>query len=495
MPALSDKGPVSKDVLELMLRLFDRNGMRLIASVRFSTALPELEPRRKRGESGIELVNADGDPWPGGLRYNPANPRVQAALRHVVQGIVNRYAHHPSFAGLAIELEEGTHTIFPEMEFGTDTKTFGQFAKDANISLDDEKQSVRRRWLTWRAAKLGELFLDMKEDVVRGKKSAKLYLTTSGLLSHPVVWSSLSMTSRQPDIRGALLQVGINPKLFQNDPSLVLLRPTRISVENDSHIDVYAACERDIDAVFASRFAGVMVFAGPRQDERAPPQAASVRRHFVHALAAADAEEIFDATGFGMLTRGAIPRAAINAFRHLPSSPFRDMEAGTNLKNRQPVVVRYLKQGNRTFVYLLNDSPWPVESRILLHAKGEIQIRRLGQNKVQKIVDKGKQALNVALDAYGYAAFEFQGEQLAVLDWETQLPQTAIAETRLALQALHARVNHRLGKPLEVLTDPNFEASGSRPRGWQISEGAGIHVALDGRQAYQGGQSLFLRSS
>ena len=104
-------------MLELLLRLFDRDGNKLIPALQFSTPLPALEAVLREEDpqiSGVALVGADGE---HGLRasdaaraapyYNPLNPHVQEAMLAVVREVVKRYGQHPSFAGLAVELRGG----------------------------------------------------------------------------------------------------------------------------------------------------------------------------------------------------------------------------------------------------------------------------------------------------------------------------------------------------------------------------------------------------
>ena len=62
----SAQDPVRKDVLEMLLRLFDREDLQLIPTVEFAAPLPELEAIRRAGgpdAEGIEWIGADGTAW------------------------------------------------------------------------------------------------------------------------------------------------------------------------------------------------------------------------------------------------------------------------------------------------------------------------------------------------------------------------------------------------------------------------------------------------
>ena len=108
--ATTAQDPMRKDVLEMLFRLFDRDGLQLIPSLEFAMPLPELEAIRRRGgpeAKGIEWVGPRRRRWCStytarrGLApyYNTLDPRVQDAMLAVVRELVSRYAAHPAFAG------------------------------------------------------------------------------------------------------------------------------------------------------------------------------------------------------------------------------------------------------------------------------------------------------------------------------------------------------------------------------------------------------------
>src|SRR5262249_37897986 len=78
--------PRRKDTLELLLRLFDREGLVLVPALDFASPLPELEALKRAADeaSGIEWIGADGAAWSAhhaprqGLApyYNLLDPRV-----------------------------------------------------------------------------------------------------------------------------------------------------------------------------------------------------------------------------------------------------------------------------------------------------------------------------------------------------------------------------------------------------------------------------------
>ncbi|HWA98433.1 MAG TPA: hypothetical protein VG713_08070, partial [Pirellulales bacterium] len=113
-----------KDVLELLLRMFDREQLRFVPELQFTAPLPQLEAIRRHGgaeSTGIELIAADGKTWLSHSTprhqmapyYNPLNPRVQEAMLDVVRELVARYQHHSSLAGLAVQLSADGYAQLP----------------------------------------------------------------------------------------------------------------------------------------------------------------------------------------------------------------------------------------------------------------------------------------------------------------------------------------------------------------------------------------------
>ena len=111
--------PLRKDVLEMLLRLFDREELQLIPALEFAAPLPALEaaPPRRAGADGIEWIGPEGTAWTQNFTprrglapyYNTLDPRVQEAMLDVVRELAQRYAQHrvlrrPGPAALGLRL-------------------------------------------------------------------------------------------------------------------------------------------------------------------------------------------------------------------------------------------------------------------------------------------------------------------------------------------------------------------------------------------------------
>ena len=174
--------PVRKDVLEMLLRLFDREDLQLIPMVEFAAPLPALEALRRGGDAsadGIEWIGADGSalcnsvPAQRGLApyYNVLDPRVQEAMLDVLRELISRYAQHPSLTGVAVRLSADGYAQLPGPDWGLDDATIARFERDTKLQVPGygpqrfaqravflAQEAPRRVWMEWRAAQLAKFY-------------------------------------------------------------------------------------------------------------------------------------------------------------------------------------------------------------------------------------------------------------------------------------------------------------------------------------------------
>ena len=138
-----------KDVLEMLLRVFDREGIRVVPTVQLAAPLPRLEGLRVGADSqttesqvtGISCVGYDGRSWlashssEDGLApfYNPLNDRVQSEVLEMVGELTTRYGKHTSFAGVGLQVSGSGYGLMPGLGWGLDDRTVAEFfAGDGN---------------------------------------------------------------------------------------------------------------------------------------------------------------------------------------------------------------------------------------------------------------------------------------------------------------------------------------------------------------------------
>ena len=332
--------PLRKDALEMLLRLFDREGLRLIPMVEFASPLPELEAvcragGRRVGRTGMDRRgrHARGASWPPrrGLApyYNLLHPRVQEAMLRVLRELASRYAGHPSLAGLAVRLSADGYAQLPGPEWGLDDDTMARFAAATNLRLPAEgpqrfaeraatlaREPQRRAWLAWRAEQLGRFYRRACQELTSVLPDARLYLAGADMFGAERDAELRPSLPRRATLAEAMLQVGIDAQRLRDvSQRLVLLRPERIV----SRCDLGAcAAELEVEQMTdADRYfqtlavPGSLFYHPPREahvasfDEQNPfkpsylwlvsqtvPAANRNRRRFVHSLAALDSQVI-----------------------------------------------------------------------------------------------------------------------------------------------------------------------------------------------------------
>jgi hypothetical protein len=578
--------PVRKDVLEMLFRLFDRAGLRLVPALQFSTPLPELETLlRQRTQpalsgrtgpaggrvrvtdgapEGIELAVASGRTWRqqspsergAGPFYNPLDARVQQAVRRVVAELSERYRHHASFGGIALQLGADTFVQLPDAPWGADSVTVRHFAEDERLTVPGLDEGDRKlvaahlagdgqeRWLRWRATKLAEFYQVLQDDLAGRASQARLYLAGPDMFASPEVRDAL--TPKLPerlDFRQALLRVGFDPALYRPQTATVLLRPQRLAPAPTNDAAVYLEVNRSpaMDQLFATGTAadqrstddvgrpvtGSVFFQEPQplmldgfdqanpfgRDKAQPwrlsqlsPSGWQNRQRFVHSLATLDSQAMFDGGWTPLFGQEEALGSFVDVYRRLPAGRFETVRRSGEETGAVPVVVRRLAGGNRTYLYVVNDSPWPVTVTLQLGGAGNYRVEPFGGRSLPAPApqDDGY-AWSLPLAPYDLVGASLSAANVPVSDWRVQFSRDVFAELRsgiddvrrraTALRATALREPQAL-PPLPALTNPSFETplQGDQLPGWEHARGEGITVELGEDKGQRGRHALRLRS-
>ncbi|MCC7086274.1 MAG: family 10 glycosylhydrolase [Pirellulales bacterium] len=554
----SGQDPVRKDVLEMTLRIFDREGIKLIPSLRFDAPLPELESRLRRGGAdaeGIRLIGADGHEHGDASRplathlplYNPLNPHVQQAMIAVVHELTERYGKHPSFAGVAIELSADCCTQLPGEAWGFDNDTLKRFEQATKIKVlgagatrfTDRAQLLaplprsrfvagpeHEQWLKWRADGLAEFYRRMQAELTASRPDTVLYLAATNLFDSREAqqWlrPSLPPKARADEV---LLTFGLKPELLQHDRGLVFLKPERILPPGpiaDQAVQVAVNRAPELDAAFNRLPAtGTLLLNDswmrddaqplklPSFDQKSPfgrdktnlmlyshllPSARRNRERFIHALATLDAEAIFD--GGWLLPVGQEDSLVdlIATYRRLPVGNFQVHTDAT-----LPVTIRSAVVGNSAYSYLVNDSRWPMTVDLSTVLPPGCRVDELsGQRRLPAL---NADHWQIQLEPFDFVALRFSS------------PDTKITQARLLpnpellafLSSKHQDFKQRLNtldRPpaLPAFTNANFETSaqGGRISGWSLLKGTTGTISLvpegESTQKTNGKQALLFHS-
>jgi hypothetical protein len=543
---VSGQDPRRKDVLEMLLRMCGREGIRVIPSLQFATPLPALEDLLRgdaAGRIGLEWINGAGAAWvqhrgaPRGVApyYNPLDPRVQEAMHDVVRELVDRYGGHRAFGGVALQLGPSSYAQLPGLYWGFDDVTIAQFQREAGVQVPGEGEmrfrdreawlsnEGRAAWLPWRAKRMAALYVAMGRTVGKTGPHARLYLAGADLSRCEAVEALMRPAlPRRTQFAEAMLHVGLDPSLWKEQPNIVLPRPRRIaplaelphravSVEIDSSPDVtefFAAAGAAAGLVYhetrpmrLEAFDEVSPFGRDKTYTLLAPQlslhGAENRRRIVHLLARSDVQMLFEGGWMLALGQEDSLQPLLDVYRRLPAAVFDEL-APTSASS-QTVVVRQKSHGGKTWVYLVNDAPWPAAVELEIDAPPGCTLTRLTDRADASLERRGGRTWwKVELAPYDVAGAALSSPEAKVVDYLATPPPQAEDELRLRIREIGARA-YQLRDPqaqsLRVLNNPGFEepAPGGRIPGWEY-RGAWESVTLDAAQAHDGRQSLRLRS-
>jgi hypothetical protein len=509
--------PMRKDALELLFRIFDREGLVLIPAIDFSMPLRALEEVRRKGgpeSEGIELIDGGNQrqtarhPPRQGLApyYNPLHERVQQEMLAVVRELVERYKGHSSFGGVSLQLSADGYAQLPGADCGYDDETLARFQRDTGVNLPSGPNHFERRvellrgaereaWLRWRAGALSLFYRRMQAEMARQKRDLKLYLAGAHLFDRPELRQGLEpvlsrSTTKNQD---ALLGVGIDPELYRDLEGVVLLRPHRIAPLNSlpGHaVDLELNLDGSLDRLFAdSPQSGSLFYHEPQEarlasfDAKSPfkktytwlasqpaPSGVYNRSRFVHALAALDAKSMFD--GGWMLPIGQENELndVIAVYRRLPDAPFALVgDEGAS----QPVAVRSLSLDGRTYIYLANDSPWKATITLSVDMP-DCAVRSLNpRRRLPGLLGSGhRRTWTMALEPYDLIGAAFTSPHVKFSNPQVSLPQDAPEELKEQIDDLFLRAAVlKDPPPLEALGNPGFEqAADNGIPGWETND-------------------------
>lgn len=536
------RDPVRKDVLELLMRLFDRQGLRLLPALEFAAPLPELEAVRRQGGPaavGLDLVGPDGGAWleknlpQRGLApyYNPLDPRVQHAMLEAAREVVARYASHRAFAGLALQLTSQGYTVLPGPEWGMDDETVRRFEMESGVHVETgpgperfaQREAFllgegRESWLKWRAATMTHFYDQLAEVVRSARPEARLYLAGAGLLDCPAAQLRLHPGLPQTTtVEHVIYELGVDAGALAEGDRIVLLRPRQIAPPGPLASRALALrldAASELDRRLAGGTArGALLFHPPERlrvetfDEQNPldaspcyallvsqavPSGPLNRRRFAESIAALDPTAIFDGGWLLPLGQEDATRRMLTIFRQLPSGGFQ-----TSLASRQPVVLRVRNAAGETHIYAVNQSPWPVKTVVQLDAPAGCTMQELGGAQHARTIGPGGagSAWTIALEPWDLAAARFGDANVHIAGATIDVAADARAALERQIDDLSNRAASLANQPpLAVLDNPDFELphSPARVPGWALFAPLSGMLAVDRYERHSGEMSLRL---
>jgi hypothetical protein len=323
-----------------------------------------------------------------------------------------------------------------------------------------------------------------------------------------------------PSAEGALLEAGIDlPRLTRaKETNVTWLRPGRISAGRDPEslaadlqlrhaddLDLHAAAAQSpaqslhVPAPFRLLgFEAISPFGKPKTlawlAPHFTPSGDEQRMRFTAALAAHDAPRIFD--GGWMLPLGQETAMVqwVEAYRRLPATRFETL-AGVD----PPLVVRWTVEGDVTYAYLVNNSPWPLEATLRVEAPVDCEVQSLAPGRDIGVLVHGPAGASwsVRLEPFDLVAASFPSPHVRFSRAEAQLPQHVLADLTRRVNDLGTRLRQLANPPgWNMLANPGFEqpAKPGQIPGWLMTRQAGVDVEVTGQDPAAGRQSVSIAS-
>jgi hypothetical protein len=465
--------PIGKDFLEVLYRVFDREGLVLIPELQFSCALPQLERQLVDGAAaeGIELIGADGqsareirEPSQGAATYyNPLDPRVQDAVLAAVREVVARYRHHWSFRGVALEISRSSYLELAGLDWGYDSATVRRFEHDTGVCVDgsaggdlyQHRHAVltgeaRAAWIRWRCQEMAKFYRRLAEVMGTAAPDAQLILACKQMLADPGTDEEIRHEIRARGRLGDALAIrGIDFSLIGDAPRLIVLKSTVWNASASAEeglFDEALGQTGSFGAAFQFPRIGALNYRPPhhlkigefatvcpwqpaetRLAIEASPTPRESRRGFVRGLAETDAPMMFDGGWMVPLGQEYATESLRRIARAIPPIPFYKVEAGN-----QSAIVQTARHNKRTYIYAVNPFAEPFELTLRLSCPPGTACRPLGPSRsafIDAAGDQGSQ-LKTSLEGYGLVAWELDHEDTRVNEVQTQISPAELALLR-----------------------------------------------------------------
>lgn len=536
--ASTGQDPIDKDVLELLLRIFDSEGLTLVPELHFDSPLESLE-RLIRTEpelaEEVKLVDRDGRSWneaaetagiPG---YNVLSPKVQEAVMAIVEELVARYGFHPSFGGIAVALGPSSFLQLPGIEWGYDAATIRRFERasrtrvprggDGNSDGDVYQYlttTARRDWTRFRCAEVARFHHRLVEALTAAHPGARVVFSSRlmpGAASDSEAAAvELVRSGGGPAQSLALQGLDFSQAPYAGGPRVSVLRPIVYDATAGQLAQGALATLSNspaLDTLYRASAPGALLYSQAPRDRAAPlaivppaellpdgdPAATQAARGqpFAHALATLDARMIVAGQAALFLSPADSRPALTDAIARLPDVPFRP--AGPQV---QPVAVRSARIGNATYLYAVNDSPLPLSLVLSLDCPSGSHCQRLASGQVVPLAASANgTASALRIDLAGYELFECRIARpgVAVVDSQVFFSQAPLAEVRERIDRLSRRMQAASAAARGAskgLRNAGFEESGSRAEplpGWELGVRS-ANWSLDADNPRSGQKSL-----
>jgi hypothetical protein len=411
--------PVRKDVLRLLLTIFERENLTLIPAFEFSGPVAGIEVQRGGAESDIDILDSSAELVTEGFddfpRYNPLSPIVQQHAVDVISEAVQRYSGFSSMGGVSLMCRPNSWTMLPGRRYGYDRKTISRFLTSLPqppASFENDKNLIqhvmgdfREPWIQWRSDQMSEFYLALARVVKDSLPDGRVLIAPINLHENAEVASALSPNLHSSvEVAPLLQRLGLDPERLEESESIVLLNPQPLPSTTSLHRarigrqtndlasfhSFFQSEKRETGALFYqdgtwAHFAQLQQLS-PFDNQvgrlirrqQLTPAGTFSRQSMARALHRIDSALLVDASdSLSMVAKDPTDNFT-RVFSMLPREKFSEVPLRTNQSTDSadigssvagagcPIAVRTLKTADTTLLYCVNDSPWPTQVNIHL---------------------------------------------------------------------------------------------------------------------------------
>lgn len=536
--------PLRKDVLELLFRMFEREGLTLIPAMVFNGPLPAIEAARiQSAESSLATrpVHLNGsktelrieDDFP---LYNPLNPAIQSQVNAAIVELSSRYRRFECFGGIAIVCRPDTYAILPGQQWCCDVETFNQFwsaNQGDETLLNNREQLVQEifgpqqdRWQQWRAGKMATWYQTLAQSLHEQRPDAKLFLAPVDLYLNEELAAVLSPNLHSTaDFAQQMLRIGWDAEQLAQLKHVLLLKPRRlapnqsladnrieVSLENQLQSDAFFNQARAIGDLYVNRVSwahfsqleDTAAFEAQRgaimRLQPLTPAGIWNRQRFLHSIRASDSQFLVDGGSLVSMGQEAELMEFRKLFHQLPAQPFVDVNPIDMIKlnpTDSPVVVRQHLSNEGLWFYAVNPSPWPCKVQLKLSAASQqpLRIRPLSNGALKQISNENGAVIELEMEPISLTGGVIE-QVNSIENFRFELPTQAADPLRKQVHMLQAKLlKSTNSQPLDVLNNSYFEVHGQPSlSGWEMGQQGTQGISLITENPLKGHACLRLKN-
>jgi hypothetical protein len=366
---------------------------------------------------------------------------------------------------------------------------------------------AREQWLAWRGRQLAAFYQAVLAELERAKPGTRLVLNLSTFAGPGGDDLGEALRSAR-SVEEVLRSRGLDFRNWSTPASIIVLRPYVANATTAEAQQLNSS--RELDEL-TGKLAGrgtlclhepeVLVMSDTAKSSAAEAETIAVPlatpgranlRWLAHSLSAADCQAFFEGGQGVVFGQEQLQREFARVFRSLPAAEFRSVET------LQPVVVRSHHDRRDTFVYLINDASYSVDTCVsfVCPPKAELSIAATGEKIPTQPTDRGVRA-KVTLEPFQTAALRLDGAEAVISPCSVTVPVAAERGLKVRFDRLKDAMTILGRDASRTLADvpPNgdFEEAsgdGAMPAHWTVEGNA--TATLDRAVVHKGAGSLRL---